>query len=501
MLVMAGRVESGLEAADPRYRRITILVVMLGVMMTAVDTTAVVLGLPVMMRDLRSSISSMVWVIMAYLLVLAIVGTQVGKLGDMFGRVRMYNLGFAVFTLGSFLSGLSHNSAEIITFRIIQGLGGAFIFSNSGAIIADTFPASERGKAYGYTGVGFSAGAVLGILVGGAFVTFLSWQYIFFINVPIGIGAELVGYFRLHDRAEKTRSKFDIPGIVLLMAGVFLILYSMTDITGSGWSTKPGLELLSGLIGIVIFVLWERHSESPLLDLSILKQRVLFASMFAAFFQAIASYAVLFLIIMYLQGPRGLSPWNASILLVPAYILSSFVAPVAGRLSDRLGARVVASAGLLMQATGIFIYSTLNSNTPLEYVLLGASVNGIGSSMFFPANNSAVMASAPPRAYGVTSGLLRTLSNMGMVVSFAVALLIASLSIPRQLAFEIFLGVRAIQGQLAVAFIQGIHVALLASITLIAVAITLSILRGRESRTMGGPRPAQTNRRPPNTMG
>ncbi len=467
-----------------RYSRITIAIVMMGVMMTAVDTTAVVLGLPVMIVDLNSNIASMVWVIMAYLLVLAVVGTQVGRLGDMFGRVRMYNLGFVVFTLGSLLSGVALTDNELIAFRVLQGLGGAFIFSNSGAIIADTFPPAQRGKAYGYSGVGFSAGAVLGILVGGAFVTFLSWRYIFFINVPIGIIAALSGYYKLHDKSPRIRSRFDIPGIMLLMAGIFLILYSMTEVTGAGWSAMAGLELLAGIITIFVFVIWEKYSPSPLLDLSLIRQRVLFASMFAAFFQAIASYAVLFLVIMYLQGPRGLSPWNASILLVPAYILSSVVAPTAGRLSDRLGARVVASFGLFLQAIGIFIYSTLDLNTPLEYVLLGAAINGAGQSMFFPANNSAVMASAPPGAYGVTSGLLRTLSNMGMVVSFAVALLIASLSIPRQLAFAIFLGVSGIHGQLSSAFIQGIHVALIASISLIVVAIVLSILRGREARTL-----------------
>lgn len=474
---------------DRRYSTIAILVVMMGVMMTAVDTTAVVLGLPVMMHDLQSSITSMVWVIMAYLLILAVVGTQVGRLGDMYGRVRMYNLGFVIFTVGSLLCGLALNDLEIIAFRVLQGLGGAFIFANSGAIIADTFPPAERGRAYGYSGVGFSAGAVLGILVGGAFVTFLTWRYIFFINVPIGTVAALVGYMKLHDRAERVKRRLDPAGIVLLMAGIFLILYSMTDMAGGGLTERPLLELLAGLGIVMAFIYWETKTDSPLLDLSMMKQRVLFASMFAAFFQAIANFAVLFLIIMYLQGPRGLSPWNASLLLVPAYILSSFVAPVAGRMSDRVGARVVASLGLFLQAAGIFIYSTLGQTTPLEYVLLGAVVNGVGSSMFFPANNSAVMASAPQGAYGITSGLLRTLSNIGMVVSFAVALLIASLSIPRQLAFEIFLGVTAIQGRLAAAFIQGIHVALLASVSLIGVAIALSILRGREARTQI-PRPA-----------
>ncbi len=192
------------DPADPietQYRRIAIGIVMLGVMMSAIDTTAVVLGLPVMIEDLNSDILTMIWVLLAYLLVMAILGTQVGKLGDMFGRVRMYNLGFAVFTFGSLLCGISTGGGQLIAFRVLQGVGGALISSNSGAIIADTFPIKERGKAFGITGMGFSIGAILGILVGGAFVTFLNWRYIFFINLPIGIAATVAGYYLLKERS------------------------------------------------------------------------------------------------------------------------------------------------------------------------------------------------------------------------------------------------------------------------------------------------------------
>jgi EmrB/QacA subfamily drug resistance transporter len=469
--------------SDRRYQVVALGVVMLGVLMSAVDTTAVVLGLPVMMQDLNSDIVSMVWVIMAYLLVITILGTQVGRLGDMFGRVRMYNLGFAVFTLGSLLCGFSSTGPQLIDFRVLQGVGGALISSNSGAIIADTFPENRRGRAFGFTGFGWSAGAILGILVGGAFVTFLNWRYIFFINIPIGVVATTVGYIMLREGSPKVRSSFDILGMLLLGGGLYLLLTFLTDVTGSGWSSSFDVEVIVAAILLACFVAWERHSKSPVLDLSLLRQRVLTASMFAAFFQSLASFAVLFLVIMYLQGPRGLSPWNASILLIPGYVLGGFVAPFAGRLSDRLGARVVASMGLIAQAAGILTYSTLSVDSSLYVVILGSVLNGAGSSSFFPANNSAVMASAPKRSYGIASGLLRTFSNIGMVSSFAVALLIASISIPRDLAFSIFLGVGKIGGDLAIAFVDGMHSALMASIVLLAVAVLLSVLRGKEART------------------
>ena len=475
------------STGEPRYRNIAITIVLLGVMMTGIDTSAVVLGLPVMVQDLHSDIISMIWVIMAYILVITILGTQVGRLGDMFGRVKLYNLGFAIFTFGSVLCGLSASGPQLIAFRVVQGIGGALISSNSGAIIADTFPPRERGRAYGITGAGYSMGAIIGILIGGAFVTFLNWRYIFFINIPIGIVATAVGFAMLVERSPRTRARLDVVGMVILGVSLFFLLYGMTGITGSGLAPEYDLELAVGLALLPVFVAFERRYSSPLLDLSLLKQRVLTASILAAFLQSLASFAVLFLLIMYLQGPRDMSPWNAALLLIPGYILGGAVAPFSGRLSDRLGARVVASAGLAMQICGFLVYSTLGLTTPTLVVVVGAILNGAGNASFFPANNSAIMASAPARAYGVVSGLLRTFSNIGMACSFAVALLIASLSIPRQVAFEIFLGVGKIQGQLASAFVDGMHFALAGSISVLLVALVLSILRGKEARTAKPP--------------
>jgi EmrB/QacA subfamily drug resistance transporter len=480
-----------LSREERRNRTVAVAIVMTGVTMSAIDTTAVILGIPVMKTDLHSDLLSMVWVIMAYLLITTIATTQVGRLGDMFGRVRMYNLGFAIFTIFSLFCGFSENGAELIAFRIFQGLGGAFIFANGGAILADTFPPNERGKAFGYNGIGWSLGAILGILVGGAFITFLSWRYIFFINVPIGTGATLVGYFMLKEKSSRLKESLDYGGLLLLGAGLFLILYGVSNITGSGWDYTSGLEMLMGAMLIVSFIFLEMRIKHPLLDLSILRSRILTASIFAAFFQSLATFAVLFLIIMYLQGPRGLSPWNSSILLIPGYILGGVVAPLSGRLSDRVGARVVATIGLSVQIVGILIYLTFAISTSIYVVILGAVVYGSGNSAFFAPNNSAVMSSAPPKAYGVSNGLLRTMANVGMLSSFAVALLMSSLSIPRAYAFQIFLGVGKINGQLSLEYIRGMHTALLASIVMLLIAIVLSVLRGRETRN--APQVVRTN--------
>ncbi|MGD0818279.1 MAG: MFS transporter [Methanomassiliicoccales archaeon] len=480
------------DLAESRYRRVAIIIIMLGVTMSAVDTTAVVLGLPVMMQDLHSDILSMVWVLLAYLLVITILGTQVGKLGDMFGRVRMYNLGFAVFTFGSLLCGISSDGTQLIAFRVLQGIGGALISSNSGAIIADTFSQKERGKAFGITGMGWSIGAILGILIGGAFVTFLNWRYIFFINLPIGVAATVAGYYLLKERSPRKKETVDLGGICLLGLSLFLILYALTSITGSGLTPEYTTDLIVGALTFIGFVLWEWRSKSPFLDLSLFHDRIFRSSSLAAFFQSLASYAVIFLVIMYLQGPRGMTPWDASLLLIPGYVLGGLIAPFAGRLSDTHGARVIASIGLGLQIGGILVFSILDLNTPVYLIILGSVLNGAGTSSFFPANTSAVMANAPPKSYGISAGLLRTMSNLGMVCSFAVALFFASISIPRDVAFQIFLGVGGLRGDLASAFIDGMHSALFASIVLLVVAFFLSVLRGKEARTnMDEPRSAK----------
>ena len=475
------------EAGEQRYQRVALLVVMLGVMLTSIDTTIVVLALPVMKADLHADLLQMVWVIMAYLLVLTILATQVGRLGDLFGRVRMYNLGFAIFTLGSVFCGFAQTGPQLIAFRVLQALGGALVSANSGAIIADTVPAARRGWAYGLTGIGWNIGAVLGILLGGLLITFVNWRAIFFINLPIGLlalflGLRVLGLRVLQERSPRLAERLDLLGMALLGAGLFLALQGLTDMTGTGWTAATGGKLLAGGVLIAGFLLWERFAPAPLLDLRLLRQRVLAASVLAAFFQALGSFAVLFLVIMYLQGVRALSPLASSLLLVPGYTLSGVLSPWSGRLADRFGARVPASLGLALQAVGVLLYAQLTVVSPLWQVVLAAIINGLGAALFFPANSSAVMANAPASAYGVASGLLRTLANIGMVCSFAVALLVAAAAISRQAAFAIFLGTSQLTVLLAHAFVTGMHAALLLSIGLLGIALLLSLLRGHEVR-------------------
>ncbi|MGH3203600.1 MAG: MFS transporter [Streptosporangiaceae bacterium] len=470
------------RAPAPQRAGLAMAVIMTGVLMTAVDTTIVVLALPEIQRGLHVALSAVVWVIISFLLVITLLATQVGRLGDMFGRVRMYEAGFAVFVLGSLACALAWNEASIIVFRVVQGIGGAFIMANSGAVIADLYPRERRGRAYGFTSVGWTMGAVIGIVLGGLIVTYISWRWIFWINVPVGVAALAVATRVLHDRAERTRRRLDLPGMICLGLGLFGVLWAMTRLATTAFDATVGGYLIGGIVLIGTFGIIERRQPEPMLPLSIFRVPTMTASLLASLFQGLASFAVLFLVIMYLQGPRGLSPIHASLLLVPGYVLGSVVGPYAGRRADRRGPVLPATAGLAIQVVSLAIYAQLSNASGLWVVVLASIINGIGASFFFPANNAAIMKAAPPEAYGIASGMLRTFGNIGMVFSFAVAILIASQSISRSLAFAIFVGSTSLHGALADAFTSGLHAAFYASMGFMVLAAALSALRAGAGR-------------------
>jgi len=461
------------------------VVVMTGVLITAVDTTIVVLALPEIERDLHVALASVIWVIIGYLLVITVLATQVGRLGDMFGRVRMYEAGFLVFVLGSLACALAWNDVSIIAFRILQGIGGAFVTANSGAIIADLYPPEHRGRAYGYNSIGWSLGAVLGIVLGGAIVTYVSWRWIFWINVPIGIAAVFLATRVLRDRGERARRHLDVIGMVSLGLGLFGVLWAMTKLATSPLDASIAGYLAGGVVFLVLFVVAEQHQSEPMLNLSLLKIPTMTPSLLASLFQGLANFAVLFLVIMYLQGPRGLTPLHASLLLIPGYVIGSAVGPFAGRLADRAGPVIPATAGLAIQVVALLIYAHLSLSSGLWLVVAGSVVNGIGASAFFPANSSAVMKASPPSVLGISSGMLRTFANVGMVFSFAVAILTASRSISRDLAFAIFVGTTSLHGRLAAGFTTGLHAAFYTLMAFMVVAALLSATRARRA-----PRPS-----------
>ncbi|BCU71056.1 MFS transporter [Stygiolobus caldivivus] len=463
-------------------KSLLLVVVVLGVLMGAVDSTIVILALPTIVTDLHSDLFTMIWIILIYLLEVAVLTTQLGRLGDSYGRARIYNLGFIVFTIGSALCGASPSAYFLIGSRGVQALGASMMQANSGAIISDNFPPNTRGKAFGYTSIGWNVGAILGIVLGGIITTLIGWRYIFYINVPIGIAASILGFKVVKD-VNKVKRDIDIYGILLFGSSLALITYGSADIAGEGLALKNEIPLTIGLLLLIPFVIVEQRVKSPLIDFKIFKNRVLTSSLFASFLQSTGYLSTAFLLIMYLQGIRGLSPLNASLLLVPGYVIAGMIGPLAGRLSDKIGSRIPATIGIGLMAFVSFLYSHLLSlTTPLIDIIFISVIGGIGSSLFYPANNSAVMANTPKHAYGSVSGMLRTLSNTGILLSYVISITVASLTVPRYVAFEVFLGTSDLIGGVATKFITGLHSAFLVSVGILAVALVLSAIRGKEIR-------------------
>ncbi|MFY9750637.1 MAG: MFS transporter [Methanoregula sp.] len=462
-------------------QKIIISVLMLGTLMGSLDSTIVILAFPTISDSLHASFIATLWVILIYLLVVAVCTTQLGRIGDIYGRSRMFNAGFGIFTVGSLFCGLSPAIDWLIASRVIQGVGGALMQANSGAIIADSFPPNTRGTAFGYLSLGWTSGAMLGIVLGGIITTYVGWEYIFFINVPIGIVATILGVRYLTDNP-RVHAKLDLTGMIMLGAALTFLSFAGVDFATEGTALTNIVTFCLGLALIALFVMFERRTSRPIIDFSALRNRILRYSMMAAFFLSLGYLSVVFLITMYLQGIRALSPLDAALLLTPGYVVGSLLSPYMGKLSDRYGARVLATSGTVMLILATLVYVTFRVDTPLWEVLVASGISGLGTAMFFPSNNSAVMANAPQGSYGGISGILRTVQNIGVLGSFVIAITVSAASIPRDVAFEVFIGTTNLVGGVSNAFISGIDAALLASVIIIGIAGALSWMRGHEIR-------------------
>jgi len=462
-----------LERSQARSEAFVLLLTTLGTLMVAIDSTIVILALPTMARDLSAPLETVIWKILIYLLIATVLTTQAGRVGDVLGRSRVYNVGFAVFTIGSALCGFAPTADLLIAARGVQAIGGAIIWATGPAVITSAIPAARRGRAFGFIVLGYSIGAILGILLGGVITSLVGWRYIFFINLPIGVAAVTLGLLYL-PRTDRVRAKFDIPGFLTFSAALTFLCYGAIEIASFGASTLYVVYVLLGLALVPVFASIELRMEQPMIDLRVLAHRPLGLSLAALFLLSVGYLSVIFLLTMYLQGLRGLSPLDASLLLVPGYIVGAVAGPYFGRRVDRLGARVLMSVGVLMLVATVLGYSTLTVHSWLGWIPMISLLQGIGAGMFYPANSTAIMNHAPRSALGSVSGLRGTLGNMGMLLSFVLTLTVAAISIPRYVAYEVFLGTTNLTGGVSAQFLDGIHVALIGSAAILAVTAALA---------------------------
>jgi len=455
-------------------------------MMAAIDSTIVILGLPNMMVDLHADLIEMVWVIMGYILVSTVFLLTFGRIADMLGRVRMYNLGFVTFTIGSMLCGISGNAAQLIGFRLIQGSGAAMMVVNSVAILTEVFPPNERGRALGINAVTWAAGGVLGPVLGGLILDAGSWRWIFFINLPIGVFGALWGYLVLKEQSTRKQGEnFDFWGAGAFSLSLVSILLALTLGIQFGWTSLP-IELLfalfAGMLGLFLWV--EQRTRNPMLDFSLFNNRIYNFSVLAAMMQSLALFAVNFLVVFYLQGVRGYDPLRAALLLIPLPLISALMAPLSGWVADRIGARVPATIGILIQAAALLWLTRLTPTTPYLQIASMLTLMGLGGGLFYPSNTSAAMNASPRERLGISSATLATLRQVGMVTSFALSLAVAAGSLPEDIMLKLFVGTNVSLGsQVMQAFVIGMHSAFLVSIAVCLIAATFSFVRGKENRS------------------
>ncbi|MGH2497802.1 MAG: MFS transporter [Ktedonobacteraceae bacterium] len=471
----------------PAYKWIALSVTTVGSFMAALDSTIVILALPNMLQDLHSDLVRMTWIILGYLIVSTVLQLSFGRMADMFGRVRMYNLGFVVFTLGSVLCGFSPTDSFLIGARIIQGVGGAMLAANSMAIITEVFPPEQRGQAMGINAVTWGLGSVLGPVLGGVILSFASWRWIFLINLPVGIIATLAAFLLLHDIAPNPHGeRFDIMGAVLFCIGLVTLLLGIMGSIGAGWLSESVLIYLAiALVSFIVFALWERRAPYPMLDLRLFSSRRYSFSVLAATFQSLALFAVNFLIVFYLQGVLGDSPLTAAFFILPLPIFTSIIGPLGGRWADRDRRKgtTPATVGLILQVAALVVLAFLTPSTPYLWLAVALSLMGLGGAFFWSPNTSTTMGAAPRNRLGVASATLNTLRNFGMVCSFAVALSVAAASMPPRLVNAVFLGtVSHLAPVYASALTTGMSHAFIASAAICVVAIVFSVVR--ESRAI-----------------
>ena len=363
---------------------------------------------------------------------------------------------------------------------MIQAVGGALMVANSTAIVADAFPKRELGKALGINSMIICVASVAGPILGG-FLISIGWRSIFYINIPIGIIGTLWAAFKLKEtKVTFEKQKFDINGTVAFSAGMLALLTALTLGGFSGWFNIYVLTLfLVAIILLTLFVKIENTVEAPMLDLRLLKTRVLAFAFAANFLNGVARGAVTFLLIFYLQGVKGVDPMLAGILLSPFAIAMMIVSPFSGWLSDKYGVRILSSVGLLISAVGLAGLMIIKPDTPIVELVIWMSIMGFGSGMFFAPNTSAIMGGVPADKRGIAAGLRTMLTNAGMVLSIAICMAIISSSISPDAMQALFVGSQVGgQGIATGQFITGLRTAFTLCFVFSLLAAFMSYLRG-----------------------
>jgi EmrB/QacA subfamily drug resistance transporter len=404
-----------------------LLAIGISTFMSALDGSVVNTALPVISEFFATNVSSIEWVVTIYLLVLSGLLLSFGRLGDLRGHKTVFISGFGIFVFSSALCGFAPNLVWLIAFRAIQALGAAMLSANSPAILTKSFPGSQRGQALGLQATMTYLGLTVGPTLGGWLTDQFSWRAIFYINIPVGLGALWMGLRHIPSdatlRDPRTATEpFDLLGAGLFILGLVMLLFGLNQGHALGWTSIPILgTLIISLVILSIFVIYEQRNPHPMLDLALFSNRLFSISVISAILNYICLFSILFLMPFYLIQGRGLSPSQAGLLLSVQPVAMAIVAPLSGTLSDRIGVRLLTSLGMAILAIGIFLQSRFGPQTLPVHMAAGLAITGLGTGIFVSPNNNGLMGSAPRHRQGIAAGILATSRNVGMVLGIGLA--------------------------------------------------------------------------------
>ena len=460
--------------------------VSLGSLMATLDGSIVNIALPAIQTDFRVDLTTIEWVVVAYLLVVGSLLLPFGRLGEVLTFKRVYLVGFAVFTLASVCCGISPNTAALVAFRVVQGIGAAMLMAMGPAIVAHTFHDRERGRALGLNGISVAVGLSLGPALGGILTQVATWRAIFLINAPIGVLAILWAYRILPVEKAGRDQSFDVRGAALSGVALFALLLALSDGQEWGWNSPAIIGLFVAFVVLgVFFLLTERKSIQPMIDLALFRIRPFSAGLASVVVAFAGLTTATFLLPFLLEQGRGFSPIEAGLLLTPVPVTMAIVAPLSGIASDRFGPRVLASLGMTIMVVGMLSLTQLTVDFTLPDLIWRLVLLGIGQGMFMSPNSSAVLGSVPRPRVGTASGTLAQMRVNGQAFGIALSAAIIATRMPFHLTE---LGGGPPTAALRNAALAGsIHDAFTVAAAICCIGIVTSLIRG--SSRPGHPAP------------
>lgn len=424
-------------------------------------------ALPDIERSFSMDAVSLGWIATAYILAAAVFLVPFGRLADIYGRKKIFTIGVFFYTISSALCALAFSKESLIIFRVFQGIGSAMMFSTSMAILSSVFTTGERGKAFGIAVASTYLGLSLGPFLGGIMTQSLGWQSIFWINIPLGV-LLLVLLFSLlkGEWAEAEGEKFDILGSLILSASLIALIMGMSSLP----ALKGILYIIGSVVGLLIFVLWQHKISYPLLDFKLFsKNRVFAMSNVAAFINYSATYALTFVLSLYLQYVKGFEPAYAGIILIAQPVMMSLFSPLAGLLSDKSEPRIVASVGMALVSIGLALLVLVKQDTSVLSIVIFLMILGLGFALFSSPNTNAVMSSVEKKNYGIASSVLGTMRLTGQMFSMGIAMLV----------FSVVIGKVKITPNVHVHFMESMHIIFGIFALLCLAGVLASLSRGK----------------------